>query len=345
MMSLSKEKQDKYMDYLQKRPKLVKLLAKIITGIAYAASPFYVMYSVSLRKYHSLIVPVSPMQKKALKNKIENYISIMESDPFVFDKYGFIESEHCDALLFTGLIGAIGRRVMILAARDNTGAWHRRSTDRLCYPAHSKSSISRDMLLGLIWYIWRNKNLELANDLWDYGIKNSWIMGEGLPSRIYFTPGLQATLAEIIFKLGGKNHLLARSLPQTWTGSNTGYQAHLEILHIMLRGELYGYITSPMLKSLKDMGVSLKGKNTLNTIALSRYTKRDLTPYHKTALNDVLSEQYWPNDRLPTESDRKTRWIPEMEIDGNLPGKDSAKEFSGGDLLFCANILLNYSEK
>lgn len=347
MTDISKEKKTKLVRFFQSRPRLVYSIAVTISFLARLVTPLYYVYASLLKKYKQVALPLSGVQRSALKSKIDNYLWMMESDPYVFDRYGFIESDKCDSLLFTGLIGAVGRRSMILAARDKNGAWHRRSVDRPCYPQFSGSTISRDMLLGLLWYIWRNKNLDIANDLWDYGVKHRWIMGEGDPSRIYFTPGLQATLAEIIFRLGGDNHWYVRNLPQTWTGSMTGYRAHLEILHIMLRGELLGYINGPMLSALEKMDKSMKNMNTLNTLAMARYYQHAKVNknYYANALNEILSEQYWPNDRLPSDIDRVTRWIPEMDIDEWLPGKDPNKEFSGGDLLFCANIALDYSKE
>lgn len=345
-MEVSKETQLKLIKFFQNRPWLVTGTAVTISGLARLVTPIYFLYTKLLKRHKQVTLPISGATRSEIKSKVDNYLWMMESDPYVFDRYGFIESDKCDALLFTGLLGAAGRRSMILAARDKNGAWHRRPLDRPCYPQFSKSSISRDMLLGLLWYIWRNKSLDIANDLWDYGVKHNWIMGEGYPSRIYFTPGLQATLAEIIYRLGGKDHWYIRNLPQVWVGSMTGYRAHLEILHIMLRGELLGYITGPMLAALNGIDKSLDSKNTLNNIALARYYDHvTVTNGHSAlAVADVVGDHYWPDDRLPSDADRSARWIPEMDVDGWQPGKDPNKEFSGGDLVFCGNLLLDYSK-
>lgn len=270
-----------------------------------------------------------------LKAKADLYLSL---SPSVQDADGFIEWDHCDSLLFSSLYAVGGGKVDIPAARDSDGMWHRRSLNQPeCYneaDGATASSISRDMLIGLLWYIWRAKRLDLANDLFDYGVSHDWIMGKGDASRIYFTPGLQATLAEIIHRLGGTDHSAYRAIPQAYS-KNVGFAAHLDILHILLRAELVGHMDQAALDIVK-YNYDRSPQNALFAYAWHRYSDADQTE----TVNALLNEKWFPADRLPTSSDRCESWLFQRDPGKDWEPCDEGRTHSGGDYLFVTKLLL-----
>ena len=169
--------------------------------------------------------------------------------PEIQDKYGFTLSDECDSLLFSGLLGSVeGVDIHIDVAQDpSTGQWMRRP---IMYPAcwdcsnplstwqriklvlkhilatrkvdkvqisklfdQGGSSISRDMLLGLAWFAYFNKRLDISEQVIKYALSHYCVMGQGTISRTLLTPGLLSTFAWISYRLGGPNRWWLRCIP------------------------------------------------------------------------------------------------------------------------------------
>ena len=257
-----------------------------------------------------------------LKTKYNKYLELL---PQIQDEFGFVESQECDSLLFTSLLGCIPEvKINIDAAFDaKTGMWQRRPTNCPCYPEHSASTISRDQLLGLAWYAYYNKRLDISESVIKYALKNKLVMGEGELSRTLMTPSLLSTYCYISYRLGGPNRWWLRWIPDIESKHTEGYQAHLTVLHILLRNELTG-----------------KQKNT--KILQYHADRQPLNPLFLIAINDkdtardVLMQQEWfPNDRLPSSSDRKAQWLPMRDEGSDWDSCREGKVHSGGDFLFC----------
>lgn len=255
------------------------------------------------------------------------------------DQHGFILSSHCDSLLFTGLLGGVlPEGIDIKAAEKSPGEWTRRPLvdgEDTCYPDNSKSTISRDMLLGLQFYAWKNQRLDILEDLWDYGKANTWIMGKGAPSRIIFTPNSQALLAEAIFRLGGEDHFITRAIP-TLRNENTGFQAHLDHVSILLSGELEGEISG------KDLEIMAGHVKRVPDNALVRYIHSKYTDgIQDAAIKSLLNESWFPRGRLPTTTDRKSGWLWERDPGADWsPRSGAAETHTGGDFLLVAHLIL-----
>lgn len=244
----------------------------------------------------------------------------------VQDKYGFIYSEDCDSLLFTGLVGCVpGVAVHIDAARSaKTDMWQRRPCDKPCYPAHSKSSISRDMLLGLLYFAYFNKRLDIIEHVIKYALSNYLIMGQGVLSRTLMTPGLLATYAWASYRLGGPSRPWLRWVPVSPSAKVDDFQAHLAVLHALLRDILTGKLTQAHNK-LYEVKAKAQPEN-----ALFQYAAGNIDKVY-TILNN---EQYFPSDRLPNRSDRKSPWLWERDFGPNYQPTSENKIYSGGDYLF-----------
>jgi hypothetical protein len=290
-----------------------------------------------------------------LDEKFKLYLSEVTT---VQDKYGFIYSEECDSLLFTGLLGSVpGTAVFINAAFDaSKGQWNRRPLNLPpCYDCTQDwnlfgrlklmlqvgwqtkfkdkaalakifekggSSISRDMLIGLAWYAYVNNRLDISEQVIRYALTHFCLMGQGTPTRTFMTPGLLSTYAWISYRLGGPSRPWLRYLPQMESKSVTDFQAHLSVLHIILRNKLTG---KDKYGDLLAFQADRNPENALFQFAAGRVDK---------AYTILNNERYFPSNRLPRKSDRKGPWLWERDFGDNYQPSDSEKILSGGDFLF-----------
>lgn len=273
-----------------------------------------------------------------LQNKFDKYLTLLST---VQDRHGFIESRECDSIMFTSLLGCLPEvnNINIYAAFDkSTGMWHRRPTERPCFDCEakteqgSKSTISRDMLLSIAWYAYHNKRLDISEQVIRYAMTHWGFMGcaastKVLWGRCQIMPSLFATFCWISYKLGGPSRAWARWIPADVGGRVDDFQAHLQVLHILLRRQVSGKLTKTEEASL-NYHASRQPNNPLFLHAVGR----DLE-----ALEVLKRVDLWPADRLPRKSDRKTQWIPQRdEGDDWKPqiGLPDLIPHSGADFLF-----------
>lgn len=286
------------------------------------------------KKIRPKMAYLRPELKEALQKKAALYLQ--ETKKYE-DSEGFILSKHCDSTLVSGLYAASGGEANLEAARD--GFWYRRPIERPCFPDYSASTISRDMMLGIYWYCWEKEKLELAEATYEHAKAHSFVMGKGDPTRLIMNPGGEATLAEICYRLGGKNRWLARHQIQTWPTSLTGYRVHLLMLHSLLRCKLLGYSDLKMYKAFKHYAEN-NPLNPLHQFAYRLFTDGDMN----TVVELLMDERFWPNDRLPKRKDRVNDWITAREYDENWQPAtegDLEQEHPGGDFLFVAQLVLS----
>lgn len=273
----------------------------------------------------------------SLLDKKQKYLELL---PTVQDKYGFIEHTHCDSLIFTGLLGCTPEvnNIDIWAAYNSKeGMWHRRCIEKPCYPEHSGSTISRDQLLGLAWYAWHNRRLDISENIINRAMNHFGVMGKGDLSRINIMPPLFATFCWISYALGGPARLWAMWIPADFGVLAKGYQAHLQVLHILLRRDIQNFVY-PQEKQILKKQAERQPNNPLFRLAVGDYL-------HAEAI--LENEDYWPSNRLPTGADRKEPWLPQRDYGADwLPSiKDKDIVHSGGDFLFCLWLLQKYKGK
>jgi len=237
---------------------------------------------------------------------------------------GFILTDKCDSLLFSSLLGAAGLPVEVKAAELSPGQWLRRPTSLPeCYEAgESRSTISRDMLLGVMVWAWEKKDLQTMLSLWEYGKANSWVMGEGRlgGADTYFSPLYQGTLAQLIFRLGGFDDD-RRHLPWTATSCD-GFVCGLGTVHLFLRAQLYGSLPQTAYLFLEDA----MRKQPMNPLP------RALIPGQYGAIGELLQLGPWPSGRLPTSKDSCSPW-PMHNGDFDLC-PDREETHGGWDVIF-----------
>lgn len=270
--------------------------------------------------------PPSESSMERLTAKVGIYLNQLNS---VQDSNGFVETKACDALLFTALIASTGAgNIDLEAAKQDDGRWFRRPSKDCYATGASKSTISRDMLLGVYWYIWSHKRLDLAQELWQYGSSRSWIMGDGLRNRVTLTPIMVSTLAFLIDRLGGERHSGWMSIPVYWNTAGSGFEWHLKVLHMMLRERLGADDFN-----VEDTYAEIAAEQPNNP--LFRLANKETNK----AVELLLNDKWWPNDRLPTNLDRCSAWITERDYGPSWIGCAEPHKHSGGDLLFVAWLI------
>jgi len=275
----------------------------------------------------------------------------LENIKKVQDEFGFVHNEGCDSLLFSALTG-LAVDVDLLAARDGWGQWFRKPAKN-CYSnyllnqenentpgweklADSKSTISKDMLLGVIFWAVFHERLDVLEDLYEYGKRKEWVMGKGPLSRTYIGGliagrDLRHLLIEAIGTL--KRDPNVKRYSYTWIPM-PDYQAHLQTLRLLVVGMLRGQI--PKLGYLMvKYHMKKNPQNPLFSYAVARYTDGDYTLTKKL----LLDERYWPKCRLPTSSDRCEGWILQREKGYNWEPCDKEKIHSGGTFLFLSALM------
>ncbi len=269
-----------------------------------------------------------PVFHAPLLAKITHYKDLSAGEQ---DVHGFINSDQCDSLLFSALLAvARNEEIDLTAARADDGQWFRRPSKDCLATGASKSTISRDMLLGVILYGLHFKDADLIERLWDYGSDNGWSMGEGLFDRTQFTPAMIGLLAQVRYKLTGKEHL-SMHFPQTYN-TTPGYTTHLSLLKLTVRGKL-GKL-SAVERYVLD---SIKTQNPTNPLAQALFAKHTGGEYVAAVTHLML----WPED-LPTNEDWCDEWKTQRAPnDKSRFPCDEPKTHSGGAFLFAAGILYN----
>jgi len=225
------------------------------------------------------------------------YMSLI---PVVQDEHGYVETDKCDSVLHTALLGAGKVEITNMnAARNASGQWFRRPltyTECLSVGA-SKSTFSRDMVTGLLVYWQATGNWQDAEAFYQYASDRSLKFGESDGSadgnsRIFMSTSLMALLAEVIYRNGGPEHLIRHTATRLVVGPTpTGFEAHLQVLQIVLWGRLTGYLSD----SEKAAALAQVARSPQN--ALFQYAAGNLD-----TARDLLLAQH-PHDRLPTSAD------------------------------------------
>jgi hypothetical protein len=267
----------------------------------------------------------------SMTDKFQTYLSLL---PTQQDINGFIQTDTCDSLLFSCLVGCVPGvdfnpwpAFESASTHSLSGQWYRRPH----YYAEclscggSNSTLSRDMVLGLLWYAWVRRDLNLSESILRRALPRLGFVGKSDGSwaghvASWLPPGLLATAAEVSARLGGPQRRWLRWIPQFESPNVTGYEAHLSVLHQLLRKRLTG-------EPVKYHHAENQPQNPLFCYAAG---------YMATAQNFLDNENWWPADRLPTTADRADPWIIQRDVgpDWQPSAEQPPQTHTGGDLLF-----------
>ena len=219
------------------------------------------------------------------------------------DTYGFVRG--CDGLLFTSLLVASGRPQPISLAEDQKqpGKWHRSALQDCLVTGQSKSTISRDMLLGLALALWQTKDGAAITRLLAFSEKSKGILGEAtdretLLSRTSMSPGLLALYSEMNFLITGTTSASRGYFPEVQKPL-FGFEAHLQVLNLILKAALYGGIISQDLNVMKRLAES-EVKNALFQAVYHGFTDGDGSSVARILLDTSL----FPETSLPSSRQR-----------------------------------------
>lgn len=231
---------------------------------------------------------------------------------------GWPSKDDCDGTLWAGLARA-GQvsSVMLNRAKHADGKIHRRPTSP-CYAngqdLGSKSTISKDMLLGYVYGLFRSGNRGELEYLFGYGRSNNWIMGEPASEvgRVVLTPNGIATLCRAIKSLGG-SYKPECDLPVSFGSGNADFERHLAVLGILLWGEVNGgtklvessdAIPAGALETLTRLSYE-SPKDALFQAAYALYTTGD----YSYPVDLLLGEYSYPSYVRGSEHFRLVHWI------------------------------------
>lgn len=257
-----------------------------------------------------------------------------DSQDSVADDAGFVDTAHCDSLQHSGLIAAAGVPVDMRAAELEPGRWLRRPTSHPeCWAAgESRSTISRDQLLGVLWWAWTIKDAQAVRDLWNYGEANTWRMGEGryngLDTVLSYNDVI--LLARLCMRLEadcGSNSRKFQFFSPLFMGTPVGFERHLEILRIMLFWEIDGHAPYNGMERLNQHAL----EQLWNPLPVAALAARGLADPDQ--VDQRIKALGYPDDRLPASQDWCSHWVVETE-DGSDPCPNEAHTHSAGEILF-----------
>ena len=244
----------------------------------------------------------------------------------------FISTDRCDSLLHSALLAAGGAEVDVLAAREPSGRWLRRPVGlpECLASGESRSTISRDQLIGVMTWAIMGERRDVLEALWDFGKSRDWKMGdsdgtiEGI-SRIYLSPNLIGTLAQAIYVMGGADHP-ERFMRLRITTPNEGFRRHLDLLDIMMRDRLGIDRTALDIVFIEAYRRELRD-NPLVQFLAGRYVEAERLLLH-----------FHPIDRLPNSSETCGGLAWEHDIIESCPGV--ANEVPPVHFLLLSRILI-----
>lgn len=190
-------------------------------------------------------------EAEGLRNSATGWLTYSDGDSYLWDI-----GKYASSPMVTGVDvrasefserGRFGRRPPV----GQTRCWTKEDGD-ICSP----STWSRDMGTALIAYAVRTGSLTLLEDHADYGESHNWYMGEPLADgRTLYTPSMVGLLYTAIYALGGADNA-QRHLPTLWPSGLDDYEAHLQMMTILIRGnasKMLGFTFNEKGASLLDI--------------------------------------------------------------------------------------------
>lgn len=280
-----------------------------------------------------------------LKEKRKLYCELSKD---FYLKNKFVNNK-CDGLLWTALHGIGCDYITSLDDfKNEENRWFRSPTHD-CFKNGSDSSISKDMFAGLILYSLYYDRKDYIQSIVDYGEKHNWIMGEAIDtptliSKCILPPStillLYHYLGKIKFKLNSDYEIEDEDV--SGIAINVGYGAHLDMLRILRKYLVYKSIGAWDMYVLEEQA-KRQPLNALYQAVYHMFKDGDMSLPQKL----LLSDKYFPNDRLPTSNEYCTWYLyqRDAETDDWLPCPHEGHTHSGTDFIFAATVTLGELKK
>jgi len=276
----------------------------------------------------------------------------------------------CDGLGFTALYG-IGcpqpfSVIEPFEYLDEPGRYSRDPQPEQCFsenaqradaedPNRSPTTDSRDHTLMRLIYMWQYQDLSGLERMISYLNDHDWYLcpengarDAGVRfSRCKVSPTLKATIFEVYAKLGGDCDAqckFARAVPQDAICQQGGFELHLEILSILLRGTVQGAINDIQVNCL-ERATRHSPQNAFFEAVLQRFTKGD----YLRAVELLSDEKRFPEYALPTTANYCSEYLYQRDqyddatgllSDSWAPCSDITATKSGTDFTFTTTLVL-----
>jgi len=282
-------------------------------------------------------IPPAPTQaslRDLARQKYELYRDLAEQQQ---DEAGFIRPDDCETLMWSSMLAAVGFEVDLELAKDSDGLWHRNPHKDCVASGEAPSHWSKDMGIGQLWYMWERRDRAMAEEFFAYAKDHKGKVGENDAGdgRHIITGNFARTLADIIYELGGEDHHIVRKVPLIWGSGLAGSDAHLQVLHILIRGRVNREISDTERDRLKEH-LARQPSNGLYQYAVHRYTDG----VQDEAVKLMADDRLFPKDGLPRSIDRCDHYVWRRdEGSSGLKPCDNGETHAGLDLIFLGYLV------
>lgn len=246
--------------------------------------------------------------------------------------------DECDSAGFTSLysLGCSNNNVDLSVFSSESGEMFR-NPNKDCYPTRSKSGFSKDhVLMRLVAAVGQGDKVWPKSFL-EYVTSNNGFFCDGIDAQTKISRCLISPfLASYLSKASGGSSLLAES--EDSLGERYGFESHLHVLAIWLRGRVDGSIDDIDLGYLETYA-RREPLNALYQAAAYRYGKAT-----KEEVINAFGSSHWPNDRLPSSTEHCSGYLfqRDMSSAGDWdPCPEAFQVYSGTDYSFAAYVLRN----
>lgn len=243
--------------------------------------------------------------------------------------------EECDGAGFTSLYGlACSANDVDLSVFEGDKGDMFRNPNRDCYPSRSKSGFSKDHVLMRSIAAWEQHDSGWARRFLDSMDGIYFCEAVDVETRLSRCV-LSANLYNILNRIAGRP-ALAES--EDAIGERYGFESHLHVLGIWLRGRVDGSIDDIDLGYLETYA-RREPLNALYQAAAYRYGKAT-----KEEVINAFGSSHWPNDRLPSSTEHCTNYLFQRDMSSAgdwQPCPDAFQVYSGTDYSFAAYVLRN----
>jgi len=241
---------------------------------------------------------------------------------------GWAHQGGCDSLGFTALckLARGCSEADIYKAEGEPGRWYRNESHQ-CYDlGQSKSDISKDMFIMLWPYLYGIGDKQNIREIYDYGKANGWVMGRGLYSRTFLTPGMVWTLQRMLgFEVSVNS--------EEPTIKKAGYEKHLDAIDLILKSMIGGGLNPLQYEEIRKYSEE-SPRNALMSALYHKYKDGN----QQQAIDILLDESLFPSDRLPESRDRCEEYLWQRDVGADWEPCDQGKTHDGVDFLIAAYV-------